>query len=155
MRLLFTMGMLWLTSCAAEVPKAESPAATGPPRARAERPPARARFGAVSGSVMVKRATGDDWVNANSRTEVWENDKVRTAVGARATLRFVNGTEVSLGEDALVSIAENRPVPGVEKTDLTLLKGRIDAELAEPASQSLSVTTPGSTVRAGREIVFQ
>jgi ferric-dicitrate binding protein FerR (iron transport regulator) len=154
-RLLYAMGMLWLTSCSADAPKAEAPTRVAPPRARAELPPARARFGALSGSVMVKRAAGNDWVAANNRTEVWENDKVRTAAGARATLRFVNGSEVSLGEDALVSIAENRPAPGAERTDLTILKGRIDAELSEPASQSLSVTTPGSTVRAGREIVFQ
>jgi hypothetical protein len=52
-------------------------------------------------------------------------------------------------------VAETRPRPGLERTDLTVLKGRVDAELETPNTQSLSVTTPAATIRAGREIVFQ
>ncbi|MBI3185672.1 MAG: FecR domain-containing protein [Myxococcales bacterium] len=104
---------------------------------------------------MVKRAAGDDWIPAAQDLELHENDKVRTAAGAAARLDFDNGSVVNVGEDALVSVAETRPRPGLERTDLTVHKGQVDAELDEPAKHSLSVGTPAATVRAGREIVFQ
>jgi hypothetical protein len=36
-----------------------------------------------------------------------------------------------------------------------VLKGRVDAELPDVQHQSISVTTPNVTVRAGRKIEFQ
>lgn len=116
---------------------------------------ARATLGTITGEVTVKRAAGDEWIAAREAMELFENDKLRTARGASAQLRFVSGSVLTVGEDALVGIAELRPKPGVDASDLTVLKGRIDAELADPRSQSLVVTTPSATVRAGREIVFQ
>ncbi len=118
-------------------------------------PPVRAVLASLSGEVSVKRAAGDAWVTASERMDLFENDKVRTARGAGAEIRFVSGSVLAVGEDALLGIAETRPAPGQDPTDVTVLKGRIDAELADPTSQSLTVTTPSATVRAGREIVFQ
>lgn len=118
-------------------------------------PEPRATLGAVTGEVTVKRAAGDDWRPASEAMKLFENDKVRTARGASVQIRFTNGSLLTVGEDALVGVAEARPRPGVEASDLTVLKGRIDAELPDPRSQSLVVTTPSATVRAGREIVFQ
>lgn len=115
----------------------------------------KAQLKQSAGEVSVKRAAGDDWVAAAGATELFENDKVRTAKGANATIRFANGSEVTLGEDALIAIAETRTRPGNDRTDLTVFKGRINAELDTPGSQSLTVSTPSATVRAGREIVFQ
>jgi hypothetical protein len=109
----------------------------------------------LKGDVKVKRAAGDDWIAAADQMELQENDKVRTAQGAAAQVRFTNGSSVSLGEDALISIAESRPKPGKDLADVTVLKGRVDAELDEAARQSLSVATPAAMVRAGRELVFQ
>lgn len=120
-----------------------------------EAPAARARLQAQSGNVSIKRAAADDWVTSVVGDELFENDKVRTAKGAAATITFANGSEVALGEDALIAIAETRPRPGWDRTDLTVFKGRIDAELDNATSQSLTVGTPAATVRAGREIVFQ
>ena len=80
---------------------------------------------------------------------------IRTASGASARVQFPNGSLVNLGEDALIGIAETRPRPGQERTDLTVLKGQVDAALETPATQSLSVSTPAATVQAGREIVFR
>jgi ferric-dicitrate binding protein FerR (iron transport regulator) len=118
-------------------------------------PVARARLKRLVGQVLVKRAAGDDWAQAKDAMELFENDKVRTVAGASAVLEFANGSSVSLGEDALIGISETHLRPGQDHTDLTLLKGHIDAALDKPAQQSLSVTTPSATVRAGREIVFQ
>jgi len=62
---------------------------------------------------------------------------------------------VSVSEDTLLGISETRGVPGRGQTDVTLLRGAVDATLDRPANQSLTVGTPAATVRAGREIVFQ
>jgi len=115
----------------------------------------KARLRHVSGDVRFKRAAGDDWIAAPDNTVLLANDKVRTLRGASAIIEFGNGSLVTLGPDALIGISETNPLPGRDRTDLTLLRGQVDAELEEPARQSLSVSTPTATVRAGREIVFQ
>jgi hypothetical protein len=135
-----------------EKPPPPSPAVT-PPAVPA--PVRRAQLMGLQGSVNVKRAAGDDWMPAQEGMPLFENDKVRTVAGAAAQIVFARGGMVNLGEDALISIAETRPMPGKERSDLTVLRGQVDAELADPTRQSLSVTTPSATVRAGREIVFQ
>ena len=135
--------------CNSSEPEAREPlakSAVAPPKARLTLP---------SGEVTIKRAAGDEWIAAGEQTELFENDKVRTAKGAAARLTFANGSLLLLGEDALIGIAETRPRPGVDRSDVTVLKGRVDAELDSPEKQSLTVTTPSATVRAGREIVFQ
>ena len=138
--------------CPSGAPETRSPA----PSVAPDVPPSpRARLKQVSGDVMVKRAAGDDWLPAAASLELHENDKVRTAAGASAQIDFANGSVATIGEDALLSIAETHPRPGQERTDLTVLKGRVAAELDDPARQSLTVSTPSATVRAGREIVFQ
>jgi hypothetical protein len=98
---------------------------------------------------------GDEWIRAVNPTELLANDKVRTLRGASALIEFANGSVVTLSEDALIGIAETLPRPGQDRSDLTLVRGRLDAELDDPAKQSLSINTLSVTVRAGREIVFQ
>lgn len=110
----------------------------------------------MKGGVQIKRATADEWSPAQEGQPLYENDKVRTEAGAGTDIVFAaNGSTVHLGGDSLISIAETRTRPGQQRTDLTVLRGRIDAELEKPATQSLSVTTPSATIQAGREIVFQ
>jgi hypothetical protein len=104
---------------------------------------------------MVKRAAGDDWARGTDGMALFEDDKVRTSGRAVAQVDFVNGATVSLSADALVGISQTHPRAGEDRTDVTVLRGHVDAELANAAKQSLSVTTPAATVRAGREIVFQ
>ncbi|MDY7228759.1 FecR family protein [Hyalangium rubrum] len=130
--------------------KPPAPSAT-PPKA----PEPRAHLREVRGDVKLKRVVGDEWISAQDGMPLFENDKVRTAAGASARIVFGNGGRVNLGEDALIGIAETRPRPGQQRTDLTLLKGQVDAALETPSTQSLSVSTPSATVQAGREIVFQ
>ncbi len=115
----------------------------------------KARLRRVSGDVRLKRASGDEWVTAPADIGLLANDKVRTLRGGSAAIEFVNGSVVHVGADALIGIAETHPPPGRDQSDLTLLRGDLDAELADPSKQSLSVNTPTATVRAGREIVFQ
>jgi hypothetical protein len=153
------MVALALSTLGGGCPAAEPP--VPPPAPSASAVPAapvavrRAQLQGLQGDVKVKRAAGDEWLPAQEGMALFENDKVRTVAGAGAQIVFTQGSVVSLGEDALISIAETRPRAGQQRTDLTVLKGRVDAELADPTHQSLSVTTPAATVRAGREIVFQ
>ena len=123
-----------------------------PPPAQTER---RAALEQVSGDVRIKRAAGDDWASAGDGMPLYESDRVRTAKGASAVVRFVNGSSLVLNEDALIGIADGKARPGADHTDVTVVKGRVDAELQDPLNQTISVGTPSATVRAGREIVFQ
>ena len=134
-------------------PAAPLPAPPGVPAVPA--PVRRATLQGLQGSVNVKRAAGDEWLPAQEGMPLFENDKVRTVAGAGAQIVFTQGSMVNLGEDALISIAETRTRPGKERTDLTVLRGSVEAELKDPTRQSLSVTTPSATVQAGRAIVFQ
>lgn len=148
---------MWLGLALTALPfgcDADEKAPVSPPRL-APAPVPRAHLQVPKGDVKVKRAAGDDWMNAQEGLPLYENDKVRTVAGASARLLFANGSTVELGEDALIGIAETRPRSGQERTDLTVLKGRVDATLETPTTQSLTVTTPSATIRAGREIVFQ
>jgi len=117
--------------------------------------PAIAKLTHLSGKVLVKRSNGDDWIDAVEAMDLRENDKVRTTAGAGASVDFASGGTMSLGEDALIAIAETRVRPGLERSDVTVIRGRVDAELPDTKSQSISVTTPHVTVRAGRKIEFQ
>jgi hypothetical protein len=116
---------------------------------------ARARLSRVSGKVLVKRSNGDDWIDAVESMDLYDNDKIRTAGGAAASIAFASGGSVALGEDALIAIAETRTRPGLERSDVTVLQGQVNAEVPDSRRHSLSVATPSATVRAGREIVFQ
>ena len=42
-----------------------------------------------------------------------------------------------------------------QRSDVTVLRGSVDADLHDVQHQSISVTTPNVTVRAGRKIEFQ
>lgn len=148
------MFVLALSALGVACPAGEKPVA--PVHVPAVPPPVRrAQLKGLHGDVKVKRAAGDEWLPAREGMALFENDKVRTVAGAGVQVVFVQGSVVNLGEDALIGIAETRPRPGQARTDLTVLRGRVDAELEDASRQSLSVTTPSATVRAGRDIVIQ
>jgi ferric-dicitrate binding protein FerR (iron transport regulator) len=135
------------------------PAEPPPPRAaeapQAARAQPRAVLAGFRGEVTVKRAAGQGWISAQAQMELYPNDKLRTADGASAEVRFPSGTVLTVGSDALVGLAESRAQPGQDDSDVTVLRGRVDADLSDAARESLTVSTPSATVRAGREIVFQ
>lgn len=145
--LLLPLALVW--GACSEAP-APAPA-TAPAQAR----PVRARLRAPAGDVQVKGAQEAAWRPARDGQPLYENDAVRTAADAHAELEFLDGSRVRLLPDTLAGVAESAPRPGQDRSDLTVVRGRVDAELGAPAQQNLSVNTPAATVRAGREIVFQ
>lgn len=146
------LGVLLSAAAAAACTSTSGDAASAP--VGAEPRQARATLIALRGAVTVKRAAGDAWMAAAEGMDLFANDTLRTARGASAQVRFESGPALTVSEDALVGIAEPR-AEGADPSDVTVLKGRIDAELGDPQTHSLVVTTPSATVRAGREIVFQ
>jgi hypothetical protein len=130
-------------------------AAEAPKPVEEPRPVVRATLSHLNGEVWVKRARGSDWERAVEAMSLYDNDKVRTARGGTALIQFVGGSELTMGEDALVGIAEEKPAAAADPADVTVLRGRIDATLPAPKVQSITVSTPSATIRAGREIVFQ
>lgn len=126
-----------------------------PPAVEKPGPVVRATLQALRGEVTVKRAADDAWQQAIEGMPLFDNDKVRTSRNASAQLRFATGSALAMSDDALVGIAEEGPTPAAVGADVTVLRGRIDARIPDPRTQSITVTTPSATVRAGREIVFQ
>ncbi len=57
----------------------KAPVPAAPPRSA---PTPRAHLRSLKGAVQVKRATADDWSAASEDLPLFENDKVRTEVGA-------------------------------------------------------------------------
>ncbi len=103
----------------------------------------------------MKRAADDGWQRATEGMPLFDNDKVRTSRNASAQIRFASGSALAMGDDALVGIADEGPTTAAVGADVTVLRGRIDAQIPDPRTQSMTVTTPAATIRAGREIVFQ
>jgi FecR protein len=151
---------LWLAlAIAAPIPACTSEGPGEPaaalPAVEDPGPVKRATLEELKGEVTVKRATDDAWQRALEGMPLFDNDKVRTSRNASAQIHFATGSVLAMGDDALVGIAEERPAPSAIGADVTVLRGRIDARLPDPRTQSITVTTPSATVRAGREIVFQ
>jgi hypothetical protein len=86
---------------------------------------------------------------------LFANDQVATGAEGAARVAFVSGGSLALAENALVGLTEPRALHQERPTDVTVHRGRVEATLDRPDSQSLSVETPAAIVSAGREVVFQ
>ncbi len=144
-----------LSACTSEAPTEPTSPAAATTSIEEPAPLIRANLEDLRGEVAVKRAAGDAWEPASDGMPLFDSDKIRTSRNASAQIRFATGSVLAMGADALVGIAEERPAPEAVGADVTVLRGRIDARLPDPSTQSITVTTPSATVRAGREIVFQ
>lgn len=114
----------------------------------------RALLVRVSGDVKIKRGDSDEWVPAAAGIELARNDKVRTMQGASALIRFDEGTELAVDEESLVSVSD-LPADAPHKGGVTVLRGKVDAEVDRRKSQSFTVRTPAGVARSSQEIVFQ
>lgn len=147
--LLLIAGLSGLLACQDTPPPA--------PPVTAEEPavPPRGHLTELSGKVTLKRADADAWISATRGMALHADDKIATAAEASATITFTGGGAVTLGENALVGLSEPRALHQDRPTDVTVHRGHVEAILAQPDRQSLSVDTPAAQISAGREVVFQ
>ena len=135
----------WVLSC--DRPAAAPPAPPAPPERRAI-------LEKVSGDIKIKRSDSDEWLAATPGVTLSREDKLRSSKGASATVRFDEGTELAIDEETLVSISD-LPAGSPGKGTVTLLRGKVDAEVDRRHSTEFSVKTPAAVARASKEIVFQ
>lgn len=110
----------------------------------------------VVGDVVILRATGR--MPAQNEQVVREDEGVQAAVGARATLHFEDGTQLTLSGDTESRVWLRTPnVVGQLGKQLILDAGRIEASVTpQPANQPLVVRTSTSEVNVlGTEFVLQ
>jgi len=143
-----------LAACPAgtrEAPAGAAPGA-GPPVAV---------LGAATGDVRVKRADSDEWVPASGGMPLQAEDKIRTLARSSATVTFESGSNLSISENSLLTIA------GPASSGVRLEQGAVDVDWPrQPGAgraRGADGGTPGDFVvetraaraRVSREIVFQ
>jgi hypothetical protein len=138
------------SACASSCDRASEAAAPvmPPPPAR------RAILEQVSGDVRIKRSDGDEWLPVTPGIALSRDDKIRTAKSATALIRFDEGTELAIDGESMVSISD-LPAEAPGKGGVTVLRGKVDAEVDRNRSAEFSVKTPAAIARASKEIVFQ
>jgi len=111
----------------------------------------------VVGDVVVLHETGR--TPAQNEQAVRENDGIQAAAGARATLQYEDGTQLTLsGEtESRVWLRAPKVSAGSQGKQLTLDIGSIEASVSpQPANRPLVVSTPTSEIKVlGTEFVLQ
>ena len=102
----------------------------------------------------MKRADSDEWLPVAMGATLSREDKIRTSKGAAAVILFDEGTELAIDEGSMVAISD-LPAEAPRKGGITLLRGKVDAEVDRNRSSDFSVKTPAAVARATKEIVFQ
>ncbi|MBL8912558.1 MAG: FecR domain-containing protein [Archangium sp.] len=91
-----------------------------------------------SGEVKLRPAQTLGWTGANRGADVFDGDAIFIPPGAEATIRFLDGTELSLDERSLVVI--EKPRSGVRS--VTLRQGSFSGRAG---SEGLTLTTPNGS----------
>lgn len=92
----------------------------------------------ASGEVKLRPAQTLGWTGANRGADVFDGDAIFIPPGAEATIRFLDGTELSLDERSLVVI--EKPRSGVRS--VTLRQGSFSGRAG---SEGLTLTTPNGS----------
>jgi hypothetical protein len=102
----------------------------------------------LSGSVQVLRGGSSDWSAIQKGLPLYDDDRLRTFKGARATLSFTNGSTLKVDEESLISLGGLSLGGGV-----VVERGTVEGELMP----GLKVNTPSVEAEAtkARDIVFQ
>lgn len=69
--------------------------------------PQQAHFTAVEGTVKVKKASSNVWINASYNVPLERGDVVQTSSEGMAKLVFMDGTNYTVKQDSLIVIEEN------------------------------------------------
>lgn len=82
-------------------------AGTPPPVQQARAGPQQANFTAIEGTVRVKKASSNSWINAEQTTALEKGDVVQTASDGIARINFADGSNYVVKPDSLIVIEEN------------------------------------------------
>src|ERR1051326_7918424 len=82
-------------------------AGTPPPVQQIKAGPQQANFTAIEGTVRVKKATSNSWINAEQTTPLEKSDVVQTASDGIARINFADGSNYVVKPDSLIVIEEN------------------------------------------------
>src|ERR1051326_3075886 len=82
-------------------------AGTPPPVQQIKAGQQQANFTAIEGTVRVKKATSNSWINAEQTTPLEKGDVVQTASDGIARINFADGSNYVVKPDSLIVIEEN------------------------------------------------
>lgn len=121
--------------------------------AAAEPGPQQAHFTNIDGTVRVKKASSNTWVQADYSLALERNDVVQTSPEGIAKVVFTDGTNYTVKPDSLIVIQENF-VNSDQKTQVAVqvTTGTVDLATAtiSPGSKS-QVTVAGATATIASE----
>jgi len=101
----------------------------GSGRSTADKPvsgPHNASFTFIDGTVRVKKANSNTWVNADYSTPLEKGDIVQTGSEGIAKIVFADLTSYSLKQDSLIVIEENATTAQTTKVAVQLTTGTVD-----------------------------
>ena len=89
--------------------------------------PQNASFTLIDGTVRVKKASGNTWINADYTTPLEKGDVVQTGAEGIAKVVFADGTNYTLKQDSLIVIEESSSSSAQQtKVAVELTTGTVD-----------------------------
>lgn len=77
-----------------------------------------------------------DWSRANQGMTLADGDKIRTERDAQAKVKFLEGTDLIIDENSLITIHAPKQIDGVGVADIEIEDGRVRASLTRAADGS-------------------
>jgi len=112
-----------------------------------------ASFTMIDGTVRVKKANSNTWINADYALPLDKGDVVQTGSEGIAKVVFADGTNYSIKQDSLIVIEENSTNPAQQTSvSVELTTGTVDLSTGTYSSGSKSaVVLAGATASLGPE----
>jgi urease accessory protein UreE len=119
--------------------------------------PQQANFTAIEGTVRVKKASSNTWVNAEQTTPLERGDVVQTSSDGIARINFADGSNYVVKPDSLIVIEENS-MNNQQQTNVSVqvTTGTVDLATATYTTGSKSgVTVAGATAALSPDTAAQ
>jgi hypothetical protein len=112
-----------------------------------------AAFKSIEGAVQVKPWGELDWLAATPATALREEDLVRTRSNGRAEIRMNDGTDITMGPDALIRVEASRADAGLaaSRPSMSVQAGEVNFQTSGTGSERTTLGTPAVTARVGRD----
>ncbi len=111
-----------------------------------------ANFTMIDGSVRVKKATSNIWVNADYTLPLEKGDVVQTSAEGIARIVFADGTSYNIKQDSLIVIEESSGSQQQTQVAVQLTTGTVDLSTGTYSQGSRSqVTMAGATASLAPE----